>query len=124
MAISFGDWLTQSSPVAASSSIRAQIQASRTADKLTSVVFLRDGLEIAAQSVRVEYNNTFTETSSELGVAAERRVTLFAPKGHPTIADLNVRVWDTFRIDEVEYSVMQVNRTLIGQVQVQCEAVG
>jgi len=124
MSIDFGAWLTQPSLVASQHQIRAQIQQARVEDKMFAVSFLREGVELDEQLVRVEYNNSFTETSSELGTAAERRVTLFAPKGHPDIDDLNVRVWDTFRMDEVEYTVMQVNRTLIGQVQVQCVAVG
>lgn len=124
MPIDFGGWLTQPSIVASQHQIRAQVQQARVLDKMFAVSFLRDEIALPEQLVRVEYNTTFTETSSEIGTAAERKVTLFAPKGHPDIDDLNVRVWDTFRMDEVEYTVMAVNRTLIGQVQVYCEAVG
>ena len=125
MSIDFGSWLKGNGSIIASQhQIRAQIQQARIEDKATAVSFLRDGVFLPDQMVRVEYDDAVTDQSSELGTAGLRRVTLFGTKGHPEIDDLDVRAWDTFRMDEIEFTVKHVNRTLIGQIQAHCEAVG
>lgn len=124
MPIDFGKYLAGGIRPSSQYQLRAQVQQSRVEDKMTAVSFLRDGVSLAEQLVRVEYDDLVSTQSSDLGMTGSRKVTLFATKGHPEIDDLDVRVWDTFRMDEVEYTVYHVNRTLIGQVQVHCEAVG
>jgi hypothetical protein len=124
MPIDFGAYLTNGLRPSDQYQIRAQIQQSRIEDKAILVSFLRDGIYLPEQQVRIEYDNSVTKADSELGSVGMRKVILFGVKGHPTVDDLDVRVWDTFRMDEVEYTVVQVNRTLIGQIQVHCEGVG
>lgn len=124
MPIDFGAWIGQSSVVASQHQIRAIVQQARVEDKAFAVSFKRSGVNLPEQMVRIEFNNTMVEASSELGVAPERKATIFAPKGHPDIDDLDVRVWDTFVMDETEYTVMSVNRTLTGQIQCHCYATG
>lgn len=124
MPIDFGKYLAGGIRPSSQFQLRAQVQHSRTLDKMIAVSFLRDGINLPEQLVRLEYNNTLSMQESDLGTASDRKVTLFAAKGHPDVDDLDVRVWDTFRMDEVEFTVYHVNRTLIGQIQVHAEAVG
>lgn len=124
MAIDFGKYLAGGIRPSDQFQLRAQVQQSRIEDKMVAISFLRDGITLPEQLVRIEYDDLVSNQSSDLGSAGFRRVTLFGVKGHPEIDDLDVRVWDTFRMDEVEYTVIQVNRTLIGQIQVHCEGIG
>jgi hypothetical protein len=124
--MNIGAWLAQRpvSLVQSQETIRAQVQWARILDKPTSIRFLRNGTRMAAQTVRIEFDDTFSNTESEAGNSTLRRVLLFGVEGHPTIPDLDVNLWDTFVIDQSEYTVVSVNDLLIGQVQAYCEMVG
>lgn len=123
--IDFGKWLTGGGglPIAQWQQ-RAQVQWARILDKPTDVQFTRKGIMLEPQTVRVEFDDSMMSSDSELGMGAMRRVMLFGVRGHPEIDDLDVEVTDTFVMDNLEFTVMSVNKTLIGQVQAYAEAVG
>lgn len=105
--------------------IRAQIQWSRILDKPTDVSLRRGTTTLDPQTVRLEPDDTFPiDSNDSSGVSAVRRFIMFGVRGHPTIDDLDVDAWDTFVMEEQEYTVIAVNRSLIGQIQARVEAVG
>lgn len=122
--INFGQWLAGgASIVAAQAPLRAQVQAARILDKPESVQFTRNGVKLAAQTIRIEWTDSLTEVNSDLGSATLRRGYIMGFKSHPTLADLNVQEWDTFSIYDNQYTVTSVNKHLIGQIQASFEAV-
>lgn len=125
MPIDFIQWLSGGGSIVQSQwQLRAQIQASRINDKPVDVSLIRNGVKLDPQTIRIEFDNNAGEANSEFGSAAMRRVILFGVKGHPELDDFNVAVWDTFTMDEQEFTVRTVNKTLIGQIQAHAEAVG
>ena len=124
--LNFGAWLGVGSQVIGPSTqhaLRAEIEWSRIQDKPVSVAFLRYGTRLAAQTVRIEWDDTATNANSELGSATMRRGYIFGLKSHPTLPDLDVDEWDTFVLETHEYTVVSVNNLLIGQKQALFEAV-
>lgn len=107
------------SVVQAQAAFRASVQLARIADKPTSVVFRRNQVDQAAQTVRVEYDDTMpSEASSDSGLGYSKRGILFGS------STLNVDTWDTFILNDQEFTIMHVNRSPIGHIQCDFEAVG
>lgn len=126
MSIDFGSWMQgNGSWVTPQIPLRAVIEGYRIEDKMTSVVFIRNEVPLEPQDVRVEYDNPVTENNStEAGFGNARKGVIFGVRGHPTIDDLDVERWDTFVMDNVEFTVTFVNKQLHGQIQASFEAVG
>lgn len=126
MSLDFGKLLQDTaSLVQAQRETRARIQLARLGDKWETITFNRDGAWLAPQTVRIEFNDSFVMgASSAAGVGFASRGVLFGLKDHPTLPDLDVDEWDTFVLGEKEYTIVLVNRTLLGQMQCQFEAVG
>lgn len=125
MSLDFSKWLAGgSSLVKAQIPIRAAIQASRILDKDTSIVLARGLTRLPAQIVRLEYQDWATGDTSDMGVTDMRKLTVFGIKDHPTLPDTNIQDGDTFILESKEFTVINVNRQLHGQVQAHAEAVG
>jgi hypothetical protein len=129
MPIDFGGLLATASRsiVQSQTALRAQIQWSRILDKPTEIKINRNGqfLAIGSQTVRIEQDDTFAQSQDgDAGIGYSRRLIVFGVRGHPTIDDLDIDEWDRFTMEEQEYTVLSVNRHLIGQVQAQVEAIG
>lgn len=125
MPIDFGSWLGQANSLVASQwQLRAQVQWARIQDKETDISLFRNGVELSPQTVRIELYNTITDANDESGVASIRDAIVFGIRGHPTLDDTDIKVWDTFVYEDVEYTVRSVNLRVIGQVQAFCESVG
>lgn len=123
--LDIGNILSSSTLVSGSAPLRAQVQWARIQDKPTVVQFTRNGVELDDQTVRIEFHDTTPSDSVGVsGVSFARRGTLFGIQDHPTLADLDIDEWDTFRLEEKEYTVTSVNRHIHGQVQAEFEAVG
>lgn len=125
MSIDFGGWLAGGgSLVATQIPLRAQIQWARIQDKASDVSFKRNGVDLAPQTVRIELHNTVTDATDMSGVSTFRDAIVFGIHGHPELDDTDVEVWDTFVMNDVEFTIVNVNRHLLGQVQAYAEAVG
>lgn len=122
--LDFGAMLAGASLVQAQWPLRAQITWARILDKPTDVEFLREGVLLDPQTVRIGWDDITSDANDSSGNSTMRVVTIFGVRGHPDIDDLDVQRWDTFVKDEVEYTVTSVNKELIGQIQAECEAVG
>lgn len=123
--MALGSWLSQSGGIAQMQiSLRAEIQWARIQDKPTDVQFFRFGNTLDPQTVRIEYDDTVSELNSgDMGMGAQRKGIIFGIHGHPTEADTDIQETDTFRMDNVEFTVTFVNRQLHGQIQASFEAV-
>ena|SRR5688572_11346252 len=123
MPIDFGQWLTQPSIVQTQIPIRSSVSWARILDNPVDVEFLRKGVSLEPQPVRVEFDDPVLEMSSDAGQGTRRRGTLFGVYAHPELPDLDVKIWDTFRMDDVEFTIVFVNRQLQWEVQASFEAV-
>jgi hypothetical protein len=125
MPIDFGAWLAgNGSIVATQHPIRAVIQRYRIADKETDVQFKRNGILLDPQPVRIEFDDNAFSTFDSSGAGTLRKGSLFGVRGHPDLDDTDIALWDTFTMDELEFTIISVNRQLIGQVQALFEAAG
>ena len=105
--------------------LRAAVQAARIADKPTSIILFRNGSSLDAQVVRIEFDDTYpSENDSASGVGFGRRGVIFGYQGYPSLADLDVKLWDTFVLGNEEFTITSVNKNLTGQIQCRFEAVG
>ena len=104
---------------------RAIIQWARINDKPTELILRRGDTMLSPQIVRVELDSRLpTFATDDSGVSTSTRVTLFGVRGHPEIDDFDVQIWDTFIMENIEYTVMNVNKLIIGQIQAYCEGIG
>lgn len=126
MTIDFGAWLGGAGGfIQTTIPLRAQIERARIEDNMTSVIFRRNGTDLLEQEVRIEYDNLVSEENYDRGMdmGFSRKGTLFGVRGHPTIDDLDVQVWDIFTMDDMEFTIIFVNKQTQGMVQATFEAV-
>lgn len=125
MPLEFGKYMSnRPSWVASQFALRAQIEQARIQDKEVDVQLYRGSADLPVQTVRVEFDSTYNQIDGASGSGSARKVTLFGVRGHPEIDDFDVKVWDTFTMDDMEFTVVSVNRQIIGQIQAHAEAVG
>lgn len=117
MTVDFDTWLGRDEAITAER--RAIAAWSRIQDKPTSITIKRLG---TAQTVRIEYSETGNQANSPAGQGAVRGVVVFGIRDHPTLDDTNIRANDRFVLNGVEYTVLDVVRT-IGEVQARAERV-
>lgn len=100
-AFPLGNWLDD---------IHASVDTARIlADKSTSIVLVRAGVELAAQSVRIEdLSNRPRSYQTEAGETALATILILGYSDHPTIVDTDVQRGDRFALDGVGYKVVAV----------------
>lgn len=83
-----------------------------------SIEVTRNGVEMGAQTVRIENDNTNRDSRADVGRIAVQRLTVYGVTGHPSVdvPDTDIEQGDRFWLDNNEYEVRQVNRPP-GQVQ-------
>lgn len=122
MAIDLGLWLYDTEAIPAQN--RAAAAWNRINDKPVSVAFkLPNGTVLAAQTVRIEYDNSASQSEAPSGQTAVRKLIVFGVRGHSTITDTNVGEGYRFVYQNGEYRVMDVITT-IGEIQAIAEVVG
>lgn len=112
----FNDWYLTSTVAPASAETRAVLAWRRIQDRPTSLVLSRDGIDQAAQTVRLEFDATYSDVQDETGRSAKRELVIFGVKDHPTVADTDIQTNDRFAIDLTLYEVNNVIE-LPGEVQ-------
>lgn len=95
---------------------------SRIQGDTSSIVIVRDGTSLAAQTVRVEFSGTGEEQMNATGRSGHQRCVIFGVKNHPSVTDTNIQARDRFVINKVQYEVISVI-TPPGEVQAFCEAI-
>lgn len=123
---SFGGWLQNGSSAWLQSqwALRAEVQQGVILMKQVDVALKRNGTVLDPQTVRLEFEDTFSQANSEVGSAVLRRGTLHGIHGHPELDDTDVEVWDTFSYQNMEFTIVFVNRLNEGQVQAEFEVIG
>lgn len=95
----------------------------RINDKPTSITVNRDGTTLSAQTVRIEYSESERIVTGEAnGMSAIRDVVIFGVKGHPTVANTDLKYGDLFTYDGQIFQVLFPIST-IGEIQAVAEAV-
>jgi hypothetical protein len=111
--------------IPAQAPLRAQIEWARILDKPTVVELERGSETLPPQTVRLEFDNGNPgDATSVSGSSAIRRLTIFGIENHPTLPDTDIDAWDTFVLEDQEYTVVTVNHQTHGSVQAYCEAIG
>lgn len=91
-----------------------------------SIMLVRGGSALAAQTVLLVPARARTESTGEAGQAARAQMTLIGTKGHPTLTDLNIQRGDRFRYPNAaggtQYEVTHVDRTQPGKVEARADA--
>lgn len=91
--------------------------------KPDSVTLIRGATALSAQTVRLEFNTSTrgAEPSSDSGAASKQYLMIFGIQGHPSQSDTNIQRGDRFSYlasnGRLNYEVLSVDKTQIGQVQ-------
>ncbi len=96
----------------------------RIGDKPTSVTFKKpNGTTLAAQTVRLESDNSASLAESEAGAAPRRKLIIFGVRNHATVTDTDIAEGYRFISGNDLYRVVDIITTL-GEVQGVAEATG
>lgn len=115
-------WLSSGNITIMSASARAAQEWQRIQDRPSSVVVTRVGVQLAAQTVRIEADNTARWRDGALVDRGIQTVTVFGIRGHATLPDTNIQRSDLITFsDGTVYEVIAIN-TPPGEVQALCEA--
>jgi len=91
-----------------------------------SVVLVRDGAPLAAQTVLLVpasgSRSSTPEAAGGAGIAGTDNVYLIGTSGHGDMADLDVQRGDRFALAGVVYEITYVDRTMIGKVEARGES--
>ncbi len=114
----FDTWLGQShnGHSAPSAAQRAVDALRRINDRPSSIVLYRNETPLAAQTVRIEFDDSVLQKMDSPGVASEREIVVFGIKDHATVADTDIQVKDLFTLNNQDYEVRDVIE-LPGEVQ-------
>lgn len=91
--------------------------------KPTTVTLVRGTTTLTAQVVRLEFANTVSggESVSDSGTAAKRILNIFGIQGHVVQSNTDIQRGDRFSYlssnGRLNYEVLSVDKTQIGQVQ-------
>lgn len=100
---------------------RADDAWARINDKSSSIKLVRKDTTLAAQTVRLELDNTTTEVTGAGGtIVSVQRGRVFGVRGHCSIANTDIKKGDRFSVDGVQYRVLSIiNQT--GEIQAAVE---
>lgn len=126
---SYVNWIAAAGATAAERAIEEDRHAADTwqviQDNPISIVFrTAAGVSLAAQTVRIDSDNSASDAESAAGAAPKRKVIITGVKGHPTIADADIKERYTFVLDNDLYRVVDVLPGIIGEVQAVAESSG
>jgi hypothetical protein len=94
--------------------------------KAHSLVFTRGATTLTAQTVRIEWDNVQgQESTSASGRGSKNLLRIFGIQGHSTYADTDIQRGDRFSLNStnsrLNYEVISVDKTQIGQIQATAE---
>lgn len=103
---------------------RAALAWRRISEKPTTITLKRGAATLDPQTMRVENSEASSMQRGNAGTGTLRDVVLFGVRNHPdvTVEDTDVQAKDRFVLNNIEYQVMDIVRTL-GEVQARAEAV-
>lgn len=119
--MTFSAWLGDAAAIPQAD--RAALAWNRIQDKKTDVAFKNAaGTTLAVQSVRLEYDDSVSQSESAAGAANKRKLVIFGIKGHTTLSDTDIKKGYRFVLNNQEYRVESVIFT-IGEVQAIAEVI-
>lgn len=114
--VNFSNWLGTDT-VLPDGYNRAELVGVRIQEKPTSIVIMRDGAaDLAAQTVRIEPMGYSSETEGQINTPSQATLVIMGYKGHPTVADTNIRRGDRFVAHDVLYDVIEVVHSFTDRV--------
>ncbi len=121
----FGKWLAGNRMDVINPEERAVLCWKRIQDRPISITIIRSGAQLAAQTVRLEYEETANyRRTEEVTKGADREVWVIGVAGHPdeAVVDTNIQPEDLFNMNYQQYRVMDVV-PVPGEVQVRCQRI-
>lgn len=104
---------------------RAETAYSLILDKPISIVFRTTaGVDLAAQTVRFNPDNTASEAESAAGLAPTRKGTIYGVTAHPTAPANDIKVGYRFVLGNAEYRVTSIIPQTPGVIQAIAEVIG
>lgn len=88
--------------------------------KPTMLVIRRDGINLAAQKIRIEHDSREVGSRDETGFEVyEQRVIVYGVKDHPDsgVLDTNIKAGDTFVVDSQRYTVEILETSHPGEIR-------
>lgn len=124
--MSLNTWLANDQTLSLTgAATRAALAWRRISDRPTSITIRRGSgtskTTLAAQTVRVEWDNTAVEREGVSSSSGIQKATVFGVRDHATVTNTNILRGDRFSLDGVEYEVVSI-MTPPGEVQAICEA--
>ncbi len=104
-------WIGSADPLAAwtADEDRAYDTARRIAERPSSIVVQRKSGNLNAQTVRIDpLDSTPMEGGGDNAATSDLRVLVTGYKGHPAVADTNLRRGDRFYYDGLMFTVTQI----------------
>ena len=115
-------WLYDTEAIPAAN--RAAAAWNRINDKPLSVAFkMPNGTVLGVQTVRIEYDNSASQSEDASGKTTVRKLIIFGVRDHATVTNTNIGEGYRFVYQNGEYKVVDVI-TSIGEIQAIAEAVG
>jgi hypothetical protein len=97
--------------------MRAEDAVRRIGEKPLSVVFrTAKGVNLSAQTVRLEFDNRSSAMSSAAGAAPRMNLIIFGVRGHPEIVDTDMKEGYRFNYAGDEYRIEDIILQ-IGEIQ-------
>ena len=115
---SIDNWTGSSAPLSSYLDVDQGVDtAILIADKSTSITLIRDGAALAAQTVRIEQLDADSSVGSQGRETGTYDVGIIGYKGHPTMADTDIRRGDRFAVAGVLYEVGMLMPGEVNSVQ-------
>lgn len=122
----YNNWLVSNEMDVVDPAQRAVLCWRRIQDRPTSIILNRStttsSANLAAQTVRIEYGETANFARNDVSGGSTRDTWVIGVKGHPTVADTDIKAGDRFAIGGLTYRVSDVI-FVPGEVQARCERV-
>ena len=108
MSINFNEWMGDRGRIDLTA--RSTYAWERIEDNPTSITIVRNDTPLAAQVVRIEITNQrgTNQVVGAVGISGKQVAIIFGVRGHPVVADTNIRHDDRFAVDGVQYRVISV----------------
>ena len=95
-------------PVAINAGDRARRAWLRILRRPSSVQFIRKGIALTAQTVRIEKGSGGSLVETSKGLVTVQTITIYGIRSHPALADTDMKRLDRLVVDGEEYTIESV----------------
>ena len=115
----FDSWIASTNVRDTSPAAKAVEAWNHILDDASSIVIARGDNDLAAQTVRIEFQNIVNERQGNMSEASHRRVWVMGVRNHVSVTDTDLANGDKFLLGGKVYEIMDVI-LLPGEIQADC----